>query len=180
MKKCSSSNNLCRPNAEFQTRPKPETPFLEFNLGCRGSSTAGTATSEPAFSASMCPKCALSLGKRAHPSGIQSQVFGLTQLKLPRLIRSKQKHLERLTKVNKIQIISQSFCPSHCTREKWSWQLSWRIPVPEECPEPNSTAETSPCSFVKQGPLLLPQMGNKEQNSSSDPAEGINTCFVWS
>lgn len=179
MKKCSSFNNLCRPNAEFRTRPKAETPFLSLTWAAEALPQPGTTTPKPAFSASMCAKCALSWGKRAHPSGIQSQPFELTQLKLPTLIRSKQKHLEPLTKVNKIQIISQSFCPSHCTRGKWSWQLSWRIPVPEKRPEPNSTTEPLPVPLSNRD-LSSSQMGAKEQNSSSDPAEGTNTCFLWS
>lgn len=51
--------------------------------------------------------------------------------------------------------------------------------MPEKRPEPNSTAEPLPVPLSNRD-LSSSQTGAKEQNSSSDPAEGTNTCFLWS
>lgn len=149
------------------------------------------------FNSRVCTKSALFSGKRAHPSGMQTQGFGLTHLQLRILIRSKQNHLKLVClckEVNKIQplysgayLLLLSFSLHEGREGKRSSQLSWRVSaavtVRERCPEPNSTTET-PLGATR---TVLCQAGtssartnrgeNKGHNFSFDSAEGINTLF---
>lgn len=64
---------------------------------------------------------------------------------------------------------------------KWSWQLSWRIPVPEKCPEPNSSGR--PSLSLSPPPLSSRDLFSQKRETKSRapaPIQLKEQTFVFS